>query len=76
MTLLSFLWREWGSAFLGSTSGFALIPGVRYAFKSVGTDLADYVGPVPLPATWSLFVTGSACSPSGDGVAPEQLAQA
>ena len=47
-----------GSAFLGSTSGFALIPGVLYAFKSVGTDLADYVGPVPLPATWSLFLTG------------------
>jgi hypothetical protein len=47
-----------GSAFLGSTSGFALIPGVLYAFKSVGTDLADYVSPVPLPATWSLFLTG------------------
>ena len=47
-----------GSAFLGSTSGFALIPGVLYAFKSVGTDLANYVGPVPLPATWSLFLTG------------------
>src|SRR5215468_836398 len=47
-----------GSAFLGSTSGFTLIPGVLYAFKSVGTDLANYVGPVPLPATWSLFLTG------------------
>jgi hypothetical protein len=47
-----------GSAFLGSTSGFALIPGVLYAFKSVGTDLADYVGPVPLPATWSFLLAG------------------
>jgi hypothetical protein len=46
------------SAFLGSTSGFALIPGVLYAFRSVGTDLAGYVGPVPAPATWSLLLAG------------------
>ena len=47
-----------GSAFSGSTSGFALIPGVLYAFKSTDGDLAGYVGPVPQPAAWSLLLAG------------------
>jgi hypothetical protein len=47
-----------GSAFTGSTSGFALIPGLLYAYKSTGDDLAGYVGPVPLPATWTLLLAG------------------
>ena len=47
-----------GSAFSGSTSGFALIPGVLYAFKSADGDLTAYVGPVPQPTAWSLLLAG------------------
>lgn len=43
-----------------ATSGFALIPGLLYAFKSTGSDLAGFVAPsaVPLPATWIMLVAG------------------
>jgi hypothetical protein len=43
-----------------ATSGFALIPGLLYAFKSTGSDLASFVAPsaVPLPATWLMLVAG------------------
>jgi hypothetical protein len=50
-----------GAAFSGSTSGFDLIPGLLYAFKSTGSDLADFVAPaaaVPLPATWLMLAAG------------------
>ncbi len=47
-----------GAAYFGSTSGFALIPGLLYAFKSTGSDLASYIAPVPLPATWTMLLSG------------------
>ena len=49
-----------GSAFAGSITGFNLIPGLLYAFKSTGSDLASFVAPsaVPLPATWLMLVAG------------------
>jgi len=49
-----------GNAFAGSTTGFDLIPGLLYAFKSTGTDLADFVAPaaVPLPATSTMLLAG------------------
>jgi hypothetical protein len=47
-----------GNAFASSTEGFALIPGLLYAFKSTGADLASYIAPVPLPATWTMLVAG------------------
>ena len=33
-----------------ATSGFALIPGLLYAFKSTGSDLASFVAPPPCPS--------------------------
>jgi hypothetical protein len=47
-----------GGAFTGSTEGFNLIPGLLYAYKSAGSDLAGYVAPVPLPATWTMLLAG------------------
>jgi len=47
-----------GAAFVGSTSGFALIPGLLYAYKSNPGDLAGYIGPVPSPASSGLLVAG------------------
>jgi hypothetical protein len=50
-----------GAAFSGSTSGFDLIPGLLYAFKSTGSDLASFVAPaasVPLPGTSTLLLAG------------------
>lgn len=53
-----------GAAFSGDTTGFALIPGVLYAYKSAGTDLAWFVAPaavpVPAPASWSMVLGGLA----------------
>jgi len=51
-----------GAPFTGDTTGFALIPGVLYAYKSLGSDLAGYIVPaaVPAPATGALLLTGSA----------------
>jgi hypothetical protein len=45
-----------------ATSGFALIPGLLYAFKSTDSDLASFVAPsaVPLPATWLMLLAGLA----------------
>ena len=49
-----------GLAFSGSTEGFALIPGLLYAFKSTGSDLASFVAPsaVPFPTTWLMLLVG------------------
>jgi hypothetical protein len=49
-----------GGAFVGSTDGFALVPGVLYAYLSTGQDLAGFVEPfaVPSPASLALFVPG------------------
>jgi len=49
-----------GSAFTGSTTGFNLIPGLLYAFKSTDSDLASFVAPaaVPLPGTWLMLLAG------------------
>jgi hypothetical protein len=49
-----------GNAFTGSTTGFNLIPGLLYAFKSTDSDLASFVAPaaVPLPATWLMLLAG------------------
>ena len=49
-----------GNAFAGSTTGFNLIPGLLYAFKSTDSDLACFVAPfaVPLPATWLMLFAG------------------
>ncbi len=45
-----------GAAFIGSLDGFALVPGVLYAYASTGTDLAAFVAPeVPEPATLVVF---------------------
>lgn len=44
-----------GGAFLGDTAGFELIPGVLQAYVSQGTDLANYVGPIPEPASLALL---------------------
>lgn len=47
-----------GGAYSGPFDGFALVPGVLYAYRSTGTDLAAYVAPVPVPATAVLFAVG------------------
>lgn len=47
-----------GNPFAGSTTGFDLIPGLLYAFKSTGSDLDGYVAAVPLPATWAMLLAG------------------
>jgi hypothetical protein len=51
-----------GNAFAGSTTGFNLIPGLLYAFKSTDSDLASFVAPsaVPFPATWLMLLAGLA----------------
>jgi len=51
-----------GAAYSGSTTGFALIPGLLYAFKSTGSDLASFGFPAaaPLPATLAMLLAGLA----------------
>jgi hypothetical protein len=51
-----------GAAFSGSAGGFDLIPGLLYAYKSTGSDLASFVSPaaVPLPATSTMLLAGLA----------------
>jgi hypothetical protein len=47
-----------GSAYAGSTDGFAAIPGVLHAYKASATDLASYTAPVPEPETYALMLAG------------------
>lgn len=48
-----------GGSFGGSTSGYALIPGVLHAYKADdATDLAGYLAPIPEPETLALFGVG------------------
>jgi len=56
-----------GAAYFGSTSGFALIPGLLYAFTRAGSDFASFVSPAaaPLPATLPLLLAGLALVPPG-----------
>jgi len=49
-----------GGSFGGDTSGFSLIPGVLQAYVSQGTDLADYIAPVPEPDTLAILGFGLA----------------
>jgi hypothetical protein len=51
-----------GDPFTGDTAGFALIPGVLYAYKSIGADLASYIAPaaIPSPASAGLLLAGLA----------------
>lgn len=49
-----------GAPFIGSLEGYGLLPGTLYAYKSAGTDLANYVSPVSEPATLAMFGVGLA----------------
>jgi len=44
-----------GGGFVGLTTDFDLIPGVLQAYASQGTDLANYIAPVPEPGSLALL---------------------
>lgn len=43
---------------VADTSGYALIPGVLYAYKVSAADLANYAAPVPEAETWAMMLAG------------------
>lgn len=51
-----------GAPYFGSLSGFDLLPGTLYAYKSDAADLVAYQVPVPEPASWAMFGMGLAAT--------------